>query len=230
MKGIFIGTWALFNLPVLYRSTSAANVDNSIDSTDMSGIEMESPHKEIATAREFPCIIPEVGKVSSSWVGHKGLCDIIELHAQKQNESELDTKSKQLKELAMQCLQAFESAGLGESNDPQVRRAAELCLSYAPRSLAGNHKRAITSHSCNIASLWKNDAVEDKDGDRPNAQSLAESLLGEKLIDKVTEKKHQPPDVSLSICYNISHSECLIYLQAFSCIYICHSWLDMQEL
>jgi hypothetical protein len=35
---------------------------NDVDSTDnMSGIEMTSPHKEISTAKEFPCNIPAVG-------------------------------------------------------------------------------------------------------------------------------------------------------------------------
>ena len=190
-----IGRWTLFKLPVAYPTSSAATNlhDNSVDSTDMSGIEMQSPHKEISTAREFPCIIYEIGKVSSSWVGYKGLCDIIQLQAKKQNESELKTKSNELKVLAVECLRAFESAGLINSDDPQVCKAGELCLSYAPPTLATKYKKSV---SCEIVSLWKSDAPKDKLGTRPDPQSLAQSLLGEKLVEKVTEKKHQPPDVS----------------------------------
>ena len=172
---------------------------NAVDATDtcMSGIEMESPHKEISTAKEFPCNIPEVGQVSSSWIGQRGVCDIIELRVKEAADSELQTKSSELRELAIECLQAFESAGLIESENPQVIKATKLCLSYAPRAVTNMHETSRRSTSCAIADLWKqNDPVNnDKDGHPPDAQSLAESLLGDQLVDKVMEKNRQPPDV-----------------------------------
>ena len=153
-------TWAIFKLPLAYPKSTSANVGMhtsmlGAESTDvMSGVEIEAPHKQLSMSREFPCTIAEIGKVSSSWISQRGLHDIIELRAEEQTGDELKTKSSELRVLAVECLRALESAGLGASDDPQVKKATELCLLYAPKASPAVQK--TQKHiSCEIAGLWR---------------------------------------------------------------------------
>ena len=168
------------------------------DSTDMSGIVMESPMKDITTAKEFPCSISEIGEVRSSWVGQRGITDIIQLRADEQAECKLQMKATEICALAMDCLQAFKSAGLARTENPQVQKAIDHCLTYVPR--ANTAPKAHSRHvSCNIADLWRQDTQDDIAETEP--QLLAQSQLGQQLVGKIVESSHQPPDVSFStIC------------------------------
>lgn len=166
---------------------------------------MKSPHKELATAHEFPCIISDVGEIHSSWIGQKGVSDIVEMRAQEMVNSVVTSKTRELRKLASECLLAFEVSGLNASENPQVHKATELCKSYAPKAVSScrNLPRRI---SCNISHLWqKDDHIKDTEYQKNIGQSLAKSTLGEKLVDKITEKCRQPPDVRktlVCVCYS----------------------------
>lgn len=41
--------------------------------SDMSGIEIISPQRAMAKARQFPCSIEGVGDVQTSWIGRQGV-------------------------------------------------------------------------------------------------------------------------------------------------------------
>ena len=56
----------------------------------------------------------------------RGVCNIIELRMKEISDGELKTKSSELRISAMECLQAFESAVLIESENPQVIKATKL--------------------------------------------------------------------------------------------------------
>ena len=45
--------------------------------------------------------------------------------------------------LAIGCLQAFQSAGLIESENTQIIKATKLCLSYAPRAVTNMPRRGL---------------------------------------------------------------------------------------
>ena len=158
------GMWALFKLPVAYpRLTSANEVLHTsmlcTGSTDVaSGIEIESPQKQLSTAQEFPCTIAEIGKVSTSWISQRGVRDIIQLRAEEQIGNKLKTKCGELRFLAVECLKAFQSSGLGTSDDPQVKKATDLCLLYAPNSRSSPAVQP-ERRKCEIADLWKRDAA-----------------------------------------------------------------------
>lgn len=190
----FTDTWTLLKLPVAFPKSSTDLRQNTVDDSDLSGIEMESPHKEIATAHEFPCNISEVGEVCSSWIGQKGVCDIVQMRAQELAEGKIQAKSSELRVLATECLRAFEAAGMCESKNPQVSKATELCSSYAPHAATQAPRK---SRPCEISRLWKESEHLAFTADSESAtQSLAESLLGKQLVEKITEKNHQAPDVS----------------------------------
>ena len=120
----YADTWRLFKLPVAFPKTTTTIGRNTADDSDMSGIEMESPHKEMATAHDFPCNISEVGEVRSLWIGHKGVCDIVQMRAQELAESKIQTKSSELKELATECFRAFKTAGLSNSKSARQLNCA----------------------------------------------------------------------------------------------------------
>lgn len=119
----------------------------------------------------------------------KGIGDIKKKIADEQEESKIKAKSHELRVLATECLKAFEAAGLQGSEICQVRKAMDLCHSYAPRSSC---TKPATSA---IASLWKRQPLDNEISEQAS-QSLAASILGKKLVSTVIEEKQQPPDVS----------------------------------
>ena len=156
----------------------------------MSGVEVVSPHKLMAAARESPCTIPGIGDLRTSWIGQKGVCDIQRKLLEKDARSQIKAVTTELAVLAKECMKAFEVAGLITSDEPQIKKAVDLCSSYIPQT--SRHKPATPSTA--IAALWKGEAsaaphLEDK-------CDLATAVLGEKLVETLTEEKRQPPDVS----------------------------------
>lgn len=196
-------------LPVAFPKSATDLSQNTIDDSDLSGIEMESPHKEIATAHEFPCNISEVGEVRSSWIGQKGVCDIVQMRAQELADGKIQAKTGELRVLATECLMAFEAAGLSESKNPQVLKATKLCLSHALRAATRAHRK---SKPCEISRLWKESEHLASTSDQEcGTQSLAESLLGKQLVEKITEKNRQAPDVSRFCIYMYIHCVHKVY-------------------
>ena len=143
---------------------------------------MESPHKELAPAHEFPCIISDVGEIHSSWIGQKGVSDIVEMRAQEIASSVVTSKTGELRKLASECLLAFEVTGLSASENPQVHKATELCKSYVPKAVS-SIRNLPRRTSCNINHLWQiDDHIQDTECQRNTGQSVAKSTLGEKLV------------------------------------------------
>ena len=63
-------------IPVkLPTASPKPNIGPSVneEESNMSGINMESPHKDIAAAQEFPCNIPVIGDICTSWIDRKGI-------------------------------------------------------------------------------------------------------------------------------------------------------------
>ena len=160
----------------------------------MSGIELESPHKLAAAQQQFPCTIAGIGEVKTSWIGERGVEEIQKHISEEQVHSEVRVLANELKVLAAECLNAFESAGLLQSNEPQVCRAIELCHSYLPGKPASHNTPTGVS---TISTLWKEESSQRKKQNQPATKSLATAVLGEKLVATLTEEKQQPPDVSL---------------------------------
>ena len=189
-----IGGWALNELK---RSYPRCNIQPSPcsptnpASSEMSGVEMESPHKLMATAQQFRCEIPGIGAVSTMWVGHKGVRDIRRKLAEEETTSKVKELSTELRVLAKECMTAFEVAGLKSSDDPKIRKAVDLCSSYLPQTA-----RCRVTTSTSIATLWKEQQSGSELPGPVDKKELATSILGEKLVDTLTEKNQQPPDVS----------------------------------
>lgn len=173
--------------------------------SDMSGVEVVSPHKLMAAARESPCSLPGIGELRTSWIGQRGVCDIQRQLVEKEAQSQIKAVKSALGVLARECMKAFETAGVLTSDEPQIRKAIDLCSSYIPHT----SRCKATAPSTAIATLWKGErnapllpCPEDK-------KDLATSILGEKLVETLTEEKRQPPDVST--CSSNSQPFCVAW-------------------
>lgn len=131
--------------------------------------------------------------LSTSWIGRNGILDIQAKIVKQETVHQVKTLKKELNILAKECAKAFEVAGLSENENPHVRRAITVCSSYV-WSKPGFEQRS--SKSSTIERLWKQQMTETDEANRTNPSNLASTILREKLVETLTEKKHQPPDVS----------------------------------
>ena len=143
------GTWVLDELERQYPRNQP-NRTNDVDSdvsgvnvgcsdlsvvdvggSDISGVEAVSPHKLIAAAQESPLEIPGIGEICMSWIGLKGVRDIRRMMAEEEARSQVKALKSELRVLAKECTKAYEAAGIGASEEPQIKRAVDdLCASY----------------------------------------------------------------------------------------------------
>ncbi len=158
------------------------------DTEDMSGIEIDSPHKVLSTSNEFPCILQGIGELRTLWIGQKGVQSIKRKVAEERSTDQVRSLSSDLKKLASTCHKAFEVAGLINSEQEAVKDAVELCKLHLPQP------KESKKQSSAIAHLWKKPTEETHSSKDP--VKLATSVLGEKLVDTLTEKNREPPDVS----------------------------------
>ena len=165
---------------------------STMEDDSISGVEFESPHKLLSTAEEFPVEIAGVGELSTRWVGSKGVLSIRKQLVQEGATEQVKTLNAELKLMAQQCTEAFKVSGLMESENTNVRRAIDLCASYLGVPQASKVPKTTSS----IATLWKQQVLDESEqSTSKNPSDLASSVLGEKLMDTLTEKNREPPDV-----------------------------------
>ena len=187
----------MFKLPVTFAKHHAAqSMSHATDLSTFSGIELESPHKDLVLAHEFPCHVSDIGEVRSLWVGHKGVNEIVQMRAKEREEVEVSSKSQELRKLARECLLALQEAGLAESDSAQVRKATKLCKLYHPQNVSDQPRDLW---GCSISRLWRNNDHVGSGNQEQAGISVAETVLGDELVEKVTEKNRSPPDVSFCL-------------------------------
>ena len=200
---ITIGDWILNTLKVSFPKTSQPVQQHATEGLgdDISGIELESPHKSIAVAQEFPCNIEGIGDLRTSWIGQSGVKEIQQNRLQEEMQTAVQAKATEVKVLAVQCLRAFKEAKMEDSVLPQVQKAIAMCLPYVPHTEIPSTLQRTTGA---IATLWKKEKPGTSVDVNENAmasQAVATTILGEKLVATVMQEKHQPPDVSFcNVC------------------------------
>ena len=206
---MFAGNWLISELRSRIK-TPSTQAEPPIDV--ISDTAIVSSHK--MTTNNPPCIIEGVGEVRTSWIGQRGVCllsgviysqlrmpikQLFEMEqalAKERALSKLDAAKKELQVLAMECRKAFEAVGMEQSQHPQVRKALNLCSSYASPSNKPPNKCA----SSTVADLWRKDLGGELDNDGVAAQDkkqLATSVLGESMVQTLVQENRQPPDVSV---------------------------------
>ena len=148
-------------------------IDDVIEDSDMSEVEMVSPTN-----------IAGVGKLCTSWMGQKGLCDIENSLIVQKYQSQVKTLKTELNLLAKECTKAFADA----KETPQVSKALKLCSTYYCPTDPNRQPPPVIEH------IWKESPIEavvtaDK-------KEHATMIIGEKLVETITEQNREPPDVS----------------------------------
>ncbi len=193
----------------------AHDVVQQDDQNSASGVEIESPHKAAQREKEENGEIPGVGQISTRWVGQRGKKDMIQEADREQCKTEAQGLRVELSTLANECKKALLVLGADESHDPQVQRANSLCDQYLKKTPS---KHKPTSLSQKMDDLWKSQCEPGPCGVSEPA-TAATAALGQQLVDTITEKHKQPPDVS---CYGWDSYHC--YYQCFSVIGCAMSW------
>ena len=184
------GTWMLSKLKAQYCHTVQETTSQE-DSDDMSGIAVDSPYKVLFESQEFPCEIQGIGEIRTSWIGQQGVLQIKRTVSEQKIAQQVKTLSSDLKRLACNCHKAFEKAGLLDSEDEVIKSAVELCQTHLQKLPQEGRKRTSS-----IASLWKQHTSTEAAHGSKDLEKHAAAVIGDKLVDTVTEKHREPPDVS----------------------------------
>lgn len=186
-----LGTWMLNELRAEYCH-DVQEMPAQEDTDDMSGVEVDSPYKFLFESQEFPCDIQGIGEICTSWVGQQGVLEIKRTVSERKTAQEVKTLSSDIKKLASNCYRAFEKAGLLNSEDEVIKGAVELCQTHIQKLPREGRKKPA------IASLWKQHTSTEAAHHTTDLEKHATTVLGDKLVDTLTEKHREPPDVSLS--------------------------------
>lgn len=96
-----------------------------------SGLEVMSPHKSLAITQEVNDSIPEIGVVSTAWIGHLGKQVLLKRVRDETAKSVSKCLHSELRALASASMKAFETLHWADySTNCDVSNAVKLCRSY----------------------------------------------------------------------------------------------------
>lgn len=184
------------NLEELVNKQAEVNVTQcqtiTEDDSDNSGIEIVStPQKEKIAEKDHPFVIEGVGLLSTAWIGQTGRKEFMYGLKHQVERHEVLTLQRDLHKLSRTCLDAFNSLNSQDSNTAQVQKAKSLCESYSVS------KKKPLSFNTKVQQLWKTAELMTPVICDTTEQACA--VLGESLVEVITEKNKQPPDVSARI-------------------------------
>ncbi len=160
------------------------------EAVDVSGVEMESPHKSAVKEKEVAVTIPGIGEVSTMWVGLRGKQQVRRILHEELERKETHEARIEIKHLASECKKAFDTLEAEKSSDPRVQNSIALCSAYLPGS-------SSKPSACNskVAQLWKR-RHEHSHPESQDTMQVASEVLGTQLVAAALEQHKEPPDVS----------------------------------
>ena len=158
----------------------------SINSSHISGVDIESPYKAMLKEKEQDVQTPGIGPICTRWVGENGKKQLIQLADQET----CRTLQQELHTLANECKKALAVLGGDTSSDPQVRKANSLCDEYLHKSSS----KCKSSYNQKMEDLRK--SQHDQVPGAVAGPAGATAVLGSQLVDTIMEKHKQPQDVS----------------------------------
>lgn len=166
-------------------SPSNNELDSCLSACSMSGVEIESPHVTLASEKNRSYEIPRIGIISTLWTGQEGRQALMNDYEMEIETPKITALKRELRELASTCLKALVDI---QDTKPQVRQAIDMCRNYIPKS----SNRIIDNP---ISDLWKN-KTSNSPKSPTNSKELATQVLGEQIVNTITERNKDPPDVS----------------------------------
>jgi len=135
-------------------------------------------------------ILIGIGHVSTMWVGQQGKAGILTEFKANKHFLELKELKLEVLKLATECKQALlPHATVTPTNEPvdhQVMKAISMCNKY----LLKQSEVKDLEVNLSLKSLWETKEPEENKPVR---------VHGEELVNVITEKNRQPPDVSVNI-------------------------------
>ena len=86
------------------KSRAPSGTDTNTEG-NMSGIEIDSPRKQISVAQNFPVVINGVGELTSMWIGQRGVLEITKKKDQEEKKIAIAEKSQEIQMFAVTCLE-----------------------------------------------------------------------------------------------------------------------------
>ena len=100
-----------------------------------------------------------------------------------------------LRNLSRVCLKALNKLGAEQHTDEDVVAAVQLSNQYTTSIERG---RQIDCKATRIRELWRNEGSSSVPSVETNSEDRATHIVGKSLVEVITEKNKQPPDVSIS--------------------------------
>ena len=161
----------------------------------MSGVQLQQSSVHGKDRNEtFDANIPGIGPLRSTWIGKIGVQYIQDRYDHIKSEETMKQLNTEIKIMASECLTAFKTAGLLETQDPLIKRAIDMCSIHCKSDSKQSSQTTSQSGTSTIINLWKSGEA-DEECENEDPDSLAVSILGKDLTDSLIEKNSQPPDV-----------------------------------
>ena len=161
----------------------------------MSGVLASPAPSRMSSRQEQHLSVPGVGEVPTVWIGQEGRRRIGRLLEHEELLPVVKGLKDDLSNLACICLKAFTKLDAESSSDGDVKAAVELCTQFAPTKPVHAGCKATR-----ITELWKTQPSVAPNHTTSTEQRACEAV-GEKLVEVITERNKQPPDVS-QYCIN----------------------------
>ena len=192
-----LGLWPLSSIPCKHRNV--INDVNTSEVTPLSSIISQESSKPDCVLLK----VPGIGEIPNTWIGQIGRRKIGKLIEQEELRPVITRLKQDLNFLADTCFKAFTKLNALNHDDNDISTALQLCTQYSNQQEIVSRCKATK-----ISELWM--AEHDGEDTLPQEQSLtdrATGILGENLVDVITQKHTQPPDVSntIRISKNILH-------------------------
>ena len=193
----FIESWPLDFIPCKYRSKFD---QNTLETTPLSLIASQVSSKPDHVLLN----VPGIGEIPNTWIGQLGRRKIEKL-LEKEELGPIITRLKQdLTYLATTCVKALTKLDASSYEDSDISVALDLCTQYSKQKDSGSRCKATK-----INELWMTQHDSNLEETLLHEQSLtdrATGILGENLVDAITQKHCQPPDVSLLSTHTHTHA------------------------
>lgn len=185
MFSYFIELWSLVSIPCKYRSLSDVNIT---EPTPLSSIVSQASSKPDHISLK----VPGIGEIPNTWIGQVGRRKIGKLLEQEELRPVITRLKQDLNYLANTCIKALTKLDAEYHDDSDISTALQLCTQYSKEKNSMPRCKATK-----ISELWM--AQQDSEEALSLEQSVtdrATDILGENLVDVITQKHCQPPDVS----------------------------------
>ena len=199
----FSAEWPLDYIPLTHQGAPVVRVEKSTvpASPALSRMSSRQEHQTVD--------VPGVGEVPSAWIGQAGKRKMGKLLEQEELRPVIKGLQQELRHLASTCYKALMKFNAEDHADADVVAAVDLCKQFlSQRDIQRGCKEQ------RIAELWRTQQMQGEPSTHGESTTeRATRAIGEKLVDVITEKSKQPPDVS-------KHLSVIVY-KTCEVIYMC---------